>query len=81
MGGQVWFMSGSGGCVREKVGEGRYRSRSARTGRAARTPHPTKWQRGADLKKVVREGKAAGGVWVRGCLESAGLRVVRTKAA
>lgn len=34
-----WFMSGSGGCVREKVGEGRYRSRSARTGGQNTTPN------------------------------------------
>lgn len=62
-----WFMTGSG--LRErKVGEVSYRSRSARNG--GQNTRRTKWQRGADLKRVVR-----------GCLESAGLRVVRTKAA
>lgn len=63
-----WFMSGSGGWVRERWVRGDIdRSRIPKDGRPEHT-HPTKWQRGADLKRVVREGRAAGGVWVRGCL-------------
>lgn len=50
-----WFMTGSGGWVKKKVGEGRYRSRSPESD--GQNTHAGEWQRGADLKRVV-------GAWV-----------------
>lgn len=70
-------MTGSG--LRErKVGEVSYRSRRV-PGLAART-HT---QPSGSAVPISRGwcARAGGVVWVRGCLESAGLRVVRTKAA
>lgn len=68
--------------MREKVGEVRYRSRSPQDGRPEHTlTHTNKVAARCRSEEGGARGRAGGWVRVRGCLESAGLRVVRTKAA